>query len=169
MNIKKHLLLLLALIPTLASAQFVRHTQKCGEVKAESGTTCEFRVTEDMDIPSGRWTGHVAIMNISSRMEAGGGNVLYEELTPLIQTLRYAKDNPPASGDDGVTKVVFRAEDYLEFSCEPGYGSHPGAFIDISPAKPGPGIAARIPWENLDALISMLEKCKAVMDPHCGK
>ena len=44
---KKLLLIALTLIPTLASAQFVRHTQGCGEIKANRDFTCSFGVTED--------------------------------------------------------------------------------------------------------------------------
>lgn len=165
---KKLLFIALTLIPTLASAQFVRHTQGCGEIKANRDFTCSFGVTEDMDILTGVWTGFVNIMSTSTRLEAGGGTITYDELPALIQTLRYAKENPPTRGDNGSTRIFFRSETILEITCDLEAGATPEAYIKIDPVKPGSGVAATIPWSRIDELIAMLEKCRSILDVHCA-
>lgn len=165
---KKLLLIIFALVPMLASAQFVRHTQGCGEIKANRDFTCAFKVTEDMDIPSGKWTGFVTIMMTSTKLEAGGGDITYEELPALIRTLQYAKEHPPVNGNGESTKIIFRSETIMEITCDMSAGKDPEAYVKIDPVKPGSGVAATIPWSRIDELITMLEKCRSILDVHCA-
>lgn len=164
---KKVLLFALAAILSLsASAQFVRHTQDCGDIKANDGVTCSFGIIEDTDILDGTKTGFVRFISTSTR-SAGGGTIQYEDLGALIQTLRYAKENPPKRGDDETTRIFFRTDE-LRVVCEYAYGSHPENYVEMSEIAPTAGIATQIPWSRLDELISMLEKCKGILDVHCA-
>ena len=164
---KRILLLILAFAPMLANAQFVRQTQACGTVEAFDGVTCDFSVTKDTDIIDGMRTGFITITITSPRPAANGGKVQYNELPALLQTLRYAKDNPPASGNGGSTRIIFRTDDIMEITCDAKYGSLTEDYVEIRPLKQNSSLLARVPWSRIDELIAALEECKDILDAHC--
>lgn len=162
------LLLILTVAPVTARAQFVRHTQGCGEVKANDEVVCIFGATTDTGILDGSRSGFLTLTIRPTRIASGASfcTLPYEELSTLIQTLQYAKVNPPSNGEDESTRIIFRAQNLLEFSCDIGYGKNPEAYISVSPNTPG--IGAKIPWARIDEVIAVLGKCMEVLDAHCA-
>lgn len=167
---KKILILALMLATSIsASAQVVRTTVQFGTIQARKDITCSFSVRLDTYIMDGAKRGELAFSIYNQKVMTGASfcYLPYEELPALIQTLKYAKDNPPVREADRFSRIFYRANNLIEFSCDSASKSKPEPYIQISPNTSTLG--AEFPWTSLDDLISMLEKCFEILDAHCAE
>ncbi|MBP3256824.1 MAG: hypothetical protein J6M23_02335 [Bacteroidales bacterium] len=166
---KKMLLLIaLAFIPMLADAQVVRNTVHCGIVSAKRDVECSFGARLTTNIVSGERNGELVLSIYNTKVITGGSfcYLPYEELPGLLQTFRYAKENPPVREITQFTSVIYRGANLTEFSFDITSGSKPELYIRISPNTPTVG--AEFPWTSIDELMSVLEKCYEIMSAHCS-
>lgn len=157
----------LVFVPVFVDAQVVQNTVHCGAVSAKKDVECSFGARLTTNIVNGDRDGELVLSIYNKKVLTGSSfcYLPYEELPALLQTFQYAKENPPIREVAQFTRIIYRGANLTEFSFNITSGSKPELYIQISPNTPT--LSAEFPWESIDELTSVLEKCLEKMNEHC--